>query len=172
MIYKLNGKKPTLHDSVYIAPGARVIGDVHIGKDSGVWFNAVLRGDEGPIRIGERTNIQDNTTCHLYEGYPLEIENDVTVGHNVILHGCKIKSGSLIGMGATILDGVTIGEKCFIAANTLIPPGKHIPDYSFVMGSPGKVVRECTEEDLEILRMSSDTYVENAKTFKANGITE
>lgn len=133
----------------------------------GIWFNAVLRGDEGPIVVGDRSNIQDNTTCHLYEGYPLHIGTDVTVGHNVILHGCKIGNGSLIGMGATILDGVEIGECSFVAANTLIPPGKKIPPYSFVMGSPGKVVREVNEDDLKILKESSAHYVQNAKKYLA-----
>jgi carbonic anhydrase/acetyltransferase-like protein (isoleucine patch superfamily) len=164
-MYPFQGQYPKVHESVFIAPGARVIGDVTIGKESSVWFNAVLRGDEGPITIGKRVNIQDNSSGHLYPGYPLTIEDDVTVGHNVILHGCKIKKGSLIGMGSTILDGVEIGEYCFIAANSLIPPGKKIPDYSFVMGSPGKVVREVSEKDIEMLKDSALHYANKAKLY-------
>lgn len=166
MLYSFNGKHPHVDQSVFIAPGAKVIGDVTIGKQSSVWFNAVLRGDEGPIRIGARTNIQDNTTCHLYEDYPLLIEDDVTVGHNAILHGCTIGSGSLIGMASAILDGAEIGESCFIAAGTLIPPGKRIPPRSFVMGTPGKVIREVTEKDLQILRESAEVYVAKAEQFR------
>jgi carbonic anhydrase/acetyltransferase-like protein (isoleucine patch superfamily) len=164
-MYSFQGKKPKTHESVFIAPGASVIGDVTIGKESSVWFNAVLRGDEGPITIGQRVNIQDNSTGHLYPDFPLTIEDDVTVGHNVILHGCTIKKGSLIGMGSTILDGVEIGEYCFIAANSLIPPGKKIPDYSFVMGSPGKVVREVSEKDIEMLKDSAQHYAKKAQMY-------
>lgn len=166
MIYPLQGKLPTIHSSVFLAPGARVIGDVTIDQDSSVWFNAVLRGDEGQIRIGRRSNIQDNSTCHLYEGYPLIVGNDVTVGHNVILHGCKIMDHCLIGMGSTILDDVEIGQNCLIAANTLITPGKKIPPNSFVMGSPGRVIRECTEKDLQMIYEASRIYVQNAQLFK------
>lgn len=165
MIYPLNGKKPTIDESVFIAPGARVIGDVQIGQHSSVWFNTVLRGDEGAIIVGERTNIQDNSTVHQYEGFPVILGDDITIGHNVILHGCTVKNGSLVGMGSTILDGVEIGENCFIAANTLITPGKKIPANSFVMGSPGKIVREVTENDLKILKESATVYAKNAQRY-------
>jgi carbonic anhydrase/acetyltransferase-like protein (isoleucine patch superfamily) len=159
-------KKPEVHESVFMAPGSCIIGDVKIGKESTVWFNAVLRGDEGAIVIGERTSIQDNVTCHLYEGYPLEIGNEVTVGHNAILHGCKIDNRCIIGMGSTILDGVQIGEECIIGANTLIPSGKVIPPRSLVVGSPGKVVREINERDLELIQLSIETYVQKGKEYK------
>jgi carbonic anhydrase/acetyltransferase-like protein (isoleucine patch superfamily) len=165
MIYFYNGKNPKIHESVFIAPGAHIIGDVTVGKESTVWFNAVLRGDEGPIIIGERCSIQDNTTCHLYEGYPLMIEDEVTVGHNVVLHGCTIRKRSIIGMGSTILDGAEIGEECIIGANTLIPSGKKIPPRSLVMGSPGKVVREINENDLALIQLSIDSYVQKGKEF-------
>lgn len=165
MIYPLKGKTPQIAKHVYIAPGARVIGDVQIGEYSSIWFNAVLRGDEGPIIVGKRTSIQDNTTVHMYEGFPVYIGDNVTIGHNVILHGCKIGHGSLIGMGATILDGVEIGDNCFIAANTLITPGKKIPANSFVMGSPGKIVREVNEKDLQVLKESAESYVNNAQQY-------
>ncbi len=138
MLYCYNGKMPKVDDTVFIAPGAHIIGDVTIGKESTIWFNAVLRGDEAPIIIGERCSIQDNSTCHLYEGSPLVVEDEVTVGHNVILHGCTIRKRSIIGMGSTILDGAEIGEECIIGANTLIPSGKKIPPRSLVVGSPAK----------------------------------
>lgn len=157
---------PQIDESVFIAPGARVIGDVQIGKESSIWFNAVLRGDEAPIKIGARCSIQDNSTCHLFAEAPLTVEDDVTVGHNVILHGCTIRKGALIGMGSTILDGAEIGEYTIIGANTLIPSGKKIPPRSLVIGSPGKVVRELSEKDYELIQLSIDTYVQKGKEFK------
>lgn len=157
---------PKVDESVFIAPGARVVGDVTIGKESSIWFNAVLRGDEAPIKIGERCSIQDNTTCHLYDEYPLVVEDDVTVGHNVILHGCIVRKAALIGMGSTILDGAEIGEYTIIGANTLIPPGKRIPPRSLVVGSPGKVVRELNEKDYELIQLSIESYVQKGKEFK------
>src|SRR5699024_6722549 len=147
---------PKVHDSVYVAPGAYIIGDTTIGKDSSVWFNAVLRGDENSITIGEKSSIQDNSTIHLFEESPVVIGDEVTVGHNVILHGCNISNRCIIGMGSTIMDDVEIGEECIIGANTLIPPGKKIPPRSLVLGSPGKVVRELTEKDDELIQLSID----------------
>jgi carbonic anhydrase/acetyltransferase-like protein (isoleucine patch superfamily) len=168
MIYSYMDKKPNVHDSVFLAPGSRVIGEVTIGKESTVWFNAVLRGDEGAIAIGDKTSIQDNVTCHLYEGFPLYIGDEVTVGHNAILHGCQIHNRCIIGMGSTILDGAVIGEETIIGANTLIPSGKKIPPRSLVVGSPGKVVRELSEKDLELIQLSIDTYVQKGKEYKQN----
>ncbi|MCM3764532.1 gamma carbonic anhydrase family protein [Neobacillus niacini] len=161
-----NGKSPDVHESVFVAPGAYLIGDVQIGKDSTVWFNAVLRADDGPIIVGERCSIQDNSTIHLYEGFPVIIGDDVTVGHNVILHGCKIGNRSIVGMGSTLLDNVEVGEECIIGANTLLAGGIKIPPRSLVLGSPGKVVRELTEKDLQMLQMSSTHYVQKGKDFK------
>ncbi|GLB60822.1 gamma carbonic anhydrase family protein [Cytobacillus sp. NCCP-133] len=162
-----NDKMPRVHQSVFLAPGCYVIGDVEIGEESSIWFNAVLRGDEDAINIGNRCSIQDNVTCHLYEGSPLMIEDEVTVGHNAILHGCTIRKKTIIGMGATILDGAEIGEECIIGANTLIPAGKKIPPRSLVVGSPGKVVRELSVKDLELIQLSIETYVKKAKSIKA-----
>ena len=161
-----NGKFPSIHDSVFIAPGAYLIGDVQIGMDSTVWFNAVLRADDGPIIIGERCSIQDNSTIHLYEGFPVIIEDDVTIGHNVILHGCKVGRCSIIGMGSTLLDNVEVGEECIIGANTLLAGGIKIPPRSLVLGSPGKVVRELSEKNLQMLQMSSEHYVQKGKDFR------
>ncbi|MFC7370085.1 gamma carbonic anhydrase family protein [Fictibacillus iocasae] len=166
MKHTFNGKSPNVHESAYIAPGAHVIGDVTIGEGSTIWFNSVLRGDEGPITIGKKTNVQDNCTLHLYEGYPLVLEDEVSIGHNVILHGCTVKKGALVGMGATVLDGAEIGEQAFIGANTLIPSGKKIPPRVMVMGSPGKIVRELTEKDLELIQLTIDTYYEKGQQFK------
>lgn len=166
MLYPYNGKKPIVEDSVFIAPGAHVIGDVKVGKETTIWFNAVLRGDEAPIQIGERCSIQDNATCHLYEGFPLVVKDEVTVGHNVILHGCTVQKRCIIGMGSTILDGAEIGEESIIGANTLIPPGKKIPPRSLVVGSPGKVVRELIDKDFEMIQLSIDTYVQKGKEYK------
>ncbi|TDK61055.1 gamma carbonic anhydrase family protein [Bacillus salipaludis] len=161
-----NGVAPSIDETVFVAPGAYLIGDIKIGKESTIWFNAVLRGDEGPISIGEQTSIQDNTTIHLYEGCPVEIGDGVTVGHNVILHGCKIGNRSIIGMGSTLLDHVEIGDECIIGANTLLTSGTKIPPRSLVVGSPGKVVRELTEKDLQLIQMSIEVYVQKGREYK------
>ncbi|AOH53729.1 gamma carbonic anhydrase family protein [Peribacillus muralis] len=167
MIIPYNNKKPSFDETVFIAPGVHLIGDISIGKESTVWFNSVLRGDEDSITIGEKCSIQDNSTIHLFEGCPVVIEDEVTVGHNVILHGCKIGKRSIIGMGSTILDNVEVGEECIVGANTLIASGKIIPPRSLVIGSPGKVVRRLNEKDLELIQLSIDTYVQKGKDFKA-----
>jgi carbonic anhydrase/acetyltransferase-like protein (isoleucine patch superfamily) len=161
-----NGISPSIHESVFVAPGAYIIGDVTIGEESTVWFNAVLRGDDGPITVGKRCSIQDNSTIHLYEGSPVVIGDDVTIGHNVILHGCKVGRCSIIGMGSTLLDNVEVGEECIIGANTLLAGGIKIPPRSLVLGSPGKVVRELTEKDLQMLQYSSENYVQKGKEYK------
>lgn len=166
MIIPYNGVTPSIHESVFVAPGAYLIGDIRVGKESTIWFNAVIRGDEGPITIGEQCSIQDNTTIHLFEGSPVVIGDGVTVGHNVILHGCKVGSRSIIGMGSTILDNVEIGEECIIGANTLLTSGIKIPPRSLVVGSPGKVVRELKEKDLQMIQMSIDVYVQKGKEFR------
>lgn len=166
MIITYKGKTPELEPSVFVAPGAKIIGEVLVGEESTIWFNAVLRGDEGSITIGKRCSIQDNSTIHLYEDAPVVIEDEVTVGHNVILHGCKVGKRSIIGMGSTILDHVEIGEECIIGANTLIPSGKKIPARSLVVGSPGKVVRDLTEKDLELIQLSIDTYVQKGYDYR------
>ncbi|MFS0689231.1 gamma carbonic anhydrase family protein [Sporosarcina sp. 179-K 8C2 HS] len=166
MLVPYKGDKPELHPTVFVAPGAKVIGKVRVGEESTIWFNTVLRGDEGPITIGKRCSIQDNSTIHLYEGAPVVVEDEVTVGHNVILHGCKVGKRSIIGMGSTILDHAEIGEECIIGANTLIPSGKKIPPRSLVVGSPGKVVRELTEKDFEIIQLSIDSYVEKGYDYR------
>lgn len=166
MIIPYKGKIPAIDPTGFVAPGAKIIGDVQIGAESTIWFNAVIRGDEGAITIGKRCSIQDNSTIHLYEGAPVNIEDEVTIGHNVILHGCTIGKRSIIGMGATILDHAEIGEECIIGANTLIPQGKKIPPRSLVIGSPGKVARELNEKDLELIQLSIDSYVQKGYEFR------
>ncbi len=165
MLIPFNEKKPVIHETVFIAPGAHIIGDVQVGKESTIWFNAVIRADEDAIIIGERCSIQDNASIHLSEEYPVIVEDEVTVGHNAILHGCTVKKRCIIGMGSTILDGAVIGEECIVGANTLIPPGKIIPPRSLVVGSPGKVVRELTEKDLHIIQLSIDSYVKKGYIY-------
>jgi carbonic anhydrase/acetyltransferase-like protein (isoleucine patch superfamily) len=165
LLIPFQNKKPIVQDTSFIAPGAYLIGDIQVGKETSIWFNAVLRGDEDSIIIGDRCSIQDNTTIHLNQGFPVVIEDEVTVGHNVVLHGCTIKSRSIIGMGSTILDGAIIGEECIIAANSLIPSGKVIPPRSLVIGSPGKVARELNDHDLEIIQLSIEAYVDKSYMY-------
>jgi carbonic anhydrase/acetyltransferase-like protein (isoleucine patch superfamily) len=165
MLIPFQDKKPIVHDTTFLAPGTYLIGDVKVGKETSIWFNAVLRGDEDTIIIGDRCSIQDNATIHLSKGAPVIVEDEVTVGHNVILHGCTVKKRCIIGMGSSILDGAVIGEECIIGANTLIPPGKVIPPRSLVVGSPGKVVRELTDKDFELIQLSIDTYVDKSYIY-------
>jgi carbonic anhydrase/acetyltransferase-like protein (isoleucine patch superfamily) len=172
MLYEFAEKRPRMDETVYIAPGVKLIGDITIGKDSSVWFNSVLRGDNAQINIGERVNIQDLSMLHADPGIPLTIEDDVTVGHQVTLHGCTIRKGSLIGMGATILNNAEIGENVLVAAGALVPEGKKIPSQTLVMGAPAKVVRKLTEKDLQMLIGTVEHYVEKGRTYKAKNITE
>jgi carbonic anhydrase/acetyltransferase-like protein (isoleucine patch superfamily) len=170
MIYELKGTRPKLGRDVFIAPNATVIGDVELGDESGVWFGAVLRGDYYPIRVGARTNIQDNSVVHITaEQAETRIGDDVTVGHAAIIHGCTIGDRCLIGMGSIVLDGVVIGDDCFVAAGSLVTPGTHIPAQSFVMGRPAKVVRPASDKEIEWIAHASRVYVGYAKDFRASG---
>ncbi|HXU39507.1 MAG TPA: gamma carbonic anhydrase family protein [Blastocatellia bacterium] len=160
MITAYKGISPQIAESAFIAPGAQIIGDVHIGEHSSVWFNCVLRGDCYYIRVGENTNIQDATIIHVTNGRFATIIGDrVTVGHSVVLHGCTVKDRSLIGIGAIVLDDVTIGEESFIAAGSLVTPGTVIPPRSMVMGSPAKVRREVTDEEVARIDQHWQHYV-------------
>ncbi|UOQ92443.1 gamma carbonic anhydrase family protein [Halobacillus shinanisalinarum] len=172
MIYRYKDFSPLIHDTAYIADGAKVIGDVEVGAKSSIWFNVVLRGDEGPIRIGERCNIQENSMCHLYEQFPLTLEDEVSVGHNAIVHGCTLRKGALVGMGATVLDGAEVGEYSIIGANSLVPSGKVIPPRSLVLGSPGKVVRSLSDKDMEMIDETISTYVQKGQEFKQIEVLE
>lgn len=165
MKYKLGDKTPRIASNTYIAPGAHVIGDVVMKEGSSVWFNAVLRGDNAQITIGENTNVQDGSVLHVDENIPIEIERDVTIGHKVMLHGCYIGECTLIGINSVILNGAKIGKNCVIGANTLIPENKEIPDGSLVMGSPGKVVKSLSEKQQHMLRMSAEHYRDKATFY-------
>jgi carbonic anhydrase/acetyltransferase-like protein (isoleucine patch superfamily) len=165
-IYQYKDKKPSLASGSYVTEGAIVIGDVEIGEDSLVLYHAVIRGDEGKITIGPRCNIQEHAVCHLYEEFPLVMEEEVSIGHHAVVHGCVLKKRVLVGMGATVMDGAVIGENSIIGAGAIVPPGKQIPPNSLVIGSPGKVVRSLTAKDEEMVQLTIDTYVRNAREFQ------
>ncbi len=161
-------KNPTVVDpSVFVAEGVRLVGDVQVGKDSSVWYNAVLRGDVNYIRIGERTNIQDLSLIHVsYGGHPTIVGNDVTVGHSVVLHACTVGDFSLVGMGSVVLDGAELGEYVFLGAGSLVTPRTKIPPRSKAMGRPAKVVGELTDDDLAFLKWSAAHYVRLAQEYR------
>ncbi|WP_275788692.1 gamma carbonic anhydrase family protein [Pararhizobium gei] len=165
-LYSLDGISPSLPSGfVWIAPTSHVIGAVHLGENVGIWFGAVLRGDNEPITIGAGTNIQEMTMVHTDPGYPVTLGEGCTIGHRAILHGCTIGDNSLVGMGATILNGAKIGRNCLIGAGALVTENRVIPDNSLVVGAPGKVVRELDDAAVEKLRISAENYVRNARRF-------
>ena len=170
-IHALNEREPTLPEAghFWVAPDAHVIGDVTLGEDVGVWFGAVIRGDNDPITIGARTNIQDGAMLHADPGVPLTIGADVTVGHHAILHGCTVGDNSLIGMGATVLNRARIGANCIVGANALVTEGKEFPDFSLIVGSPAKAVRTLDPATAEMLRQSAAHYVANWRRY-ASGL--
>ena len=163
-------QRPRLGTDVFIAHGAVVIGDVTLGDCSSVWYNAVLRGDINRIVVGHHTNIQDNAVLHLADDFPCVVGNYVTVGHSAIVHACTVGNETLIGMGATILDGAVIGAQCLVGANSLITQGVHIPDRSLVLGSPAKVIRALSLEEVSKLKMAAQHYVEYAAYCLRNAI--
>lgn len=166
MLISYEGIEPKIHSSVFVAPGAMIIGDVTIGAESTVWFNTVLRGDLEPIRIGCRTNIQDGTVIHMDKDMPCLIGDDVTVGHGAILHSCTIDNETLIGMGAILLTGSKISERAIIAAGTLVLEGQEIPAGTVAMGVPAKVRREITEEERIRVQQGKDDYVLRGKIMR------
>ena len=153
-------------EDVVILPGARVNGDVTMGRGCSVWFNAVIRGDEAPIVLGENTNVQDNSTLHTSHGHPLVIGSGVTIGHNVVLHSCHIKDNCLIGMGSVILDDAVIGTNCIVGAGALVTKGTVIPDGSMVLGSPAKVKRPLTDEETEEIRRNCRAYLTEKERYR------
>ena len=165
MIYKLGNKTPQLLGNNFVAANASVIGDVILGVNANVWWNVVIRGDNDTITIGENVNIQDGSVLHTDEGVTLTLEKDVSIGHMVMLHGCTVKEGSLVGIKAVILNRAVIGRDCLIGANSLIPEGKIIPDRSLVIGSPGRVIRQLSDEEVTRIRWISSHYVENAARY-------
>lgn len=166
MIKAYKDKKPTFDSSVFIAESADIIGDVKIGKNANIWYNAVIRADENSITIGENTNIQDGTVVHIEYNCETFIGNNVTIGHKALIHGCKIGDNSLIGMGSIILGGAEIGEYTLVAAGSLVPPNKKIPSGVLVKGSPAQVIRELTEEEKQNLVNSALKYVETANNYR------
>ena len=167
MIYPYKDKSPSIHPSAFIADFTTITGDVTIGAETSIWFNTVIRGDVNKTIIGERVSIQDLSCLHQSPAYPLIIEDEVTVGHQVTLHSCTIKKRALIGMGSIILDGAEIGEGAFIGAGSLVPPGKVIPPNMLAMGSPAKVVREITAEDRADMDRIIREYVEKGQYYKS-----
>src|SRR5688572_16008681 len=164
-------RQPVLGKEVYIARGAAVLGDVTIGDNSSVWYNAVVRGDINRIVIGHHTNIQDNAVVHLADEYPCVIGSYVTVGHSAIVHACTVGDEVLVGMGATILDGAIIGEQCLIGANALVTPDTNVPAGSLVLGSPAKVIRALSTEERQRLRIWAEKYVESSAYCLEHGIS-
>lgn len=164
--YRIDDQVPQIDEAAYVAPGAHVMGLVEMRAQSSVWFGAVLRGDNEPIRLGARSNVQEGAVLHADPGFPLTIGEDVTVGHQAMLHGCTIGDGSLIGIQAVVLNGARIGRNCLIGAGALVTEGKEIPDGSVVLGSPGKVVRQLTEADIANLRRAAESYVERSQRFR------
>jgi carbonic anhydrase/acetyltransferase-like protein (isoleucine patch superfamily) len=164
------GKTPAVHETAFLAEGAVVLGDVQIAAHASVWFGCVLRGDVNSIRIGARTNIQDLSVVHVTsKTHPTVIGDEVTVGHRVVLHGCTIKDRCLVGIGSVVLDGAVVGPESVIGAGALVPPGMVVPPRTLVMGSPAKVKRDLSVEEIEALRRSADNYVEYAARYVAEG---
>ena len=166
MIHSFKGQKPEIDASALVVDSAQIIGDVKIGEESSVWFNAIIRGDVNHIRVGKRTNIQDGCVLHVArKTLPLIIGDEVTVGHNVTLHACTIAAQCLIGMGAIVMDGAEIGEQSIVGAGSLVTPNTKIPPKSLVLGSPAKVKRELTEEEIRGIRESAANYVGDIETY-------
>jgi carbonic anhydrase/acetyltransferase-like protein (isoleucine patch superfamily) len=161
-----NKKLKTDGDDFWIAPNATVIGDIHLAKDASIWFNAVLRGDNEPIFVGEGSNVQDGSIIHTDPGFSCSIGKNVTVGHLAMLHGCSIGDGSLIGIGSVILNGAKIGKNCIIGSKALVTEGMNIPDGSMVLGIPGKIKKTLSEEEQSLVPLGAEHYIENYKKFK------
>ena len=167
MIRPFRGQHPQVHPTAFIEASAQVIGDVVIGEESSIWFNAVVRGDVFHIRIGDRTNIQDGTVVHVTNGtHATILEDEVTVGHNVTLHGCYIERGCLIGMGSIVMDGARIGARSIVAAGALVAPGTIVPPRSLVIGVPAKVKRALTDEEVAGLEVYWRNYIEYTRAYK------
>jgi len=166
MIYSLGDTKVITRGDYWVADSATVIGSVILENNASVWFNTVIRGDNDLITIGEGSNVQDNSVLHTDKGVKLTVGRNVTIGHHVMLHGCTIGDGSLIGIKSTILNNARIGKHCLIGAHALITEGKEIPDRSLVVGSPGKVVRQLTDEEVQHLLGNAEHYVQNFQRYR------
>ena len=165
MISSVGPKSPKIGEDVFVAPNSTVLGDVVIGAKSSIWFGAVVRGDSNSIRIGTYTNIQDVCVLHVDERNPLDIGDDVTVGHRAILHGCSIGDRVLIGMGSTVMNGASIGQDCIVGAGALVTEGAKFPPRSLILGFPAKVKRELTDAEVKAIKHSAEHYAEYAKLY-------
>ena len=165
-VYRLGEDVPRVAASAWVADGAHVAGKVELGEDVGIWFGAVLRAETDPIRIGNRSNVQDGAVMHADPGFPATVGENVTVGHQAMLHGCTIGDGTLIGVQAILLNGSRIGKNCIIGAGSLVPLGREYPDSSLIFGRPAKVVRALTEDELAFLQRAAQLYVEKARRFR------
>ncbi len=168
MIYKLDNGTPKIGANVYIAPTATVVGDVVLGSNVGVWFGAVIRGDEERITLGDGTNVQDCCVLHTDPGCPLNIGAKVTIGHKAVLHGCTVSDGCLIGINAVILNNAHIGKSCLIGANSLITDGKEFPPNSLVVGAPGRVVRQLNQKEIDMLARFNKSYIKKIARYKSS----
>ncbi len=169
MKYSFQDLKISTHgEDYFIAPTASVIGQVKLARNSSIWFGSTVRGDNEPILLGEGSNVQDNCVLHTDPGHPIILGKNTSIGHMVMLHGCFVDEYSLVGIGSTILNGAKIGKFCLIGANTLITEGKVIPDRSVVMGSPGKIIRQATDRDMEIAAAPAPHYIKRSKLYREN----
>lgn len=166
MIYTLDQHVPQFKGDSWVADNATLIGSIILEKDASVWFNCVLRGDNEPITVGEGSNVQDGSVLHTDMGFPLRIGRHCTIGHLVMLHGCTIGDGSLIGIKSVILNGARIGKNCLVGANSLVTEGKEFPDNSLIMGAPAKVVRELAPPQIALIKASAEHYVQNARRYR------
>ena len=166
-LYQLDDLTPTIHQTAWVADNAQVLGDVKLAEGASVWFGVVIRGDTSTITVGKGSNIQDNSVLHADIGMPWVIGEGVTVGHQVMLHGCTIGNNSLIGIGAIVLNGAKIGNNCLVGAGALVTEGKEFPDGSMIIGSPAKATRMLSPEQIEGLKMSARHYLTNANRYKA-----
>jgi carbonic anhydrase/acetyltransferase-like protein (isoleucine patch superfamily) len=161
-----NGVHPKIHPSVFLADNCRVIGDVEIGEESSVWFGAVIRGDQNKVIIGKRTNIQEGVIVHATADHPCIIGDYITVGHNAVIHSCTVASFTLIGIGSVVLDGAVVGEGSIVAAGSVVPPGKEFPPRSLILGAPGRLVREISEEEYMRNITGAEIYVKLSPSYK------
>jgi len=166
-VYRLDSITPRLADSAWVADSAQVIGNVELAEGASVWFGAILRGDNEAMRIGRNSNVQDGSMLHSDPGFPLTLGDNVTIGHQVMLHGCSVGDGTLIGIKAVVLNGAKIGKNCLVGAGALITEGKEFPDGSMIFGSPAKVVRELSPEQIAGLARAAQHYVDNARRYAA-----
>ena len=166
-VYQLDDQVPQLAEGAWVADSAQVIGNVQLAENASVWFGAILRGDNEVLRVGRNSNVQDGSVLHSDPGFPLTLGDNVTVGHQVMLHGCTVGDGSLIGIQAVVLNGAKIGKHCLVGAGSLVPEGKEFPDGSLIVGTPARVVRQLTPEQIEGLARNAEHYVENARRYKA-----